>query len=120
MTDARYATIVFECDLRKFKGNVFHIKNPFGKVEILATGNQIAFLESEVEDADIKMKCLEAENKRLKKLCLRSFMSLPCCGSQHEDKQLYDLFTDFESEFGVYNNPDALDAIAALEKEVTS
>lgn len=66
MTTPKYVTIVFECDIGKFEGDIFHIENPFGKMEILATGNQIAFLESEVEDADIKMKCLEEDNKRLR------------------------------------------------------
>ena len=46
----RFCTIVFECDIRKTKGNPFHIDTPFGRPVIISKGDQLSEDDEEFYD----------------------------------------------------------------------
>lgn len=51
----RFCTIVFECNLRQFKGNPLHVDTPFGRPVLVAVGNVTEdrdWLESQLRDLD--------------------------------------------------------------------
>lgn len=46
----RYCTIVFEYDIRKVKGNPFHVGTPFGRPVVISKGDQLSEDDDEFYD----------------------------------------------------------------------